>query len=164
MKKTDGLNASIVMAISQLWLKKFAEDESLDDTQFERHKKNLYGFYSDYCNNISDYKVYKIIAKIMQMLNEPFEAVKEFKFKELRSLQGNSKWNVLLEECEKVEKSLIELCQLFEGKGDGSDSSHSMNNEELAFVKTTTIAIEDCFKRPIKEAELVKKYYPAPNN
>lgn len=37
-----------------------------------------------------------------------------------------------------------------------------MNNEELAFVKTTTIAIEECLQRPIKEAELVKKYYPVP--
>ena len=34
MKKTDNLNVSIMMAISQLFMKKYAEDDSLDDKTF----------------------------------------------------------------------------------------------------------------------------------
>lgn len=52
------------------------------------------------------------------MLGEPFAEVKEFKFKELRCLIGIAKWQVLLEECGLVEKAIVELCHLFEGKGD----------------------------------------------
>jgi hypothetical protein len=64
MKKTDNLNVSIMMAISQLFMKKYAEDDSLDDKTFSRHKNVLYAFFKDYCNVINDHKVHKLISKV----------------------------------------------------------------------------------------------------
>ena len=47
------------------------------------------------------------------MLGEPFDEVKQSKFREIRSLQALGNWNVMIDECGRIEKALIELCHLF---------------------------------------------------
>ena len=56
---------------------------------------------------------------------------------EVRSLQKIN-WNVELEQCKLVERAVCEFVNLHE------DDSE-MAKEEKAFVRTTTIAIEECF-------------------
>jgi len=108
MGKTEGLNVSIVAAASQLWLKNYAEDDKLEDVAFARHKKNLFGFFTDYCNAISDHKVHRLFGKVKEMLGEPWTDIKELKLKEIRALQTID-WQVKIESCELIEKALIEL-------------------------------------------------------
>jgi hypothetical protein len=50
---------------------------------------------------------------MQSVLKEPFDIVKEVKFKELRSLQFAIGWETEIETCEKVERSMEELIKLY---------------------------------------------------
>ena len=87
MSKFEGLNAPLLLQIADLWLKKYAEDDSLDETTFLRHKTNLYNFFKDFSNHVNDHRVHRLVCRIKQMLGEPAAEVKEYKLKEMRALQ-----------------------------------------------------------------------------
>ena len=61
-------------------------------------------------------------------------------------------WQVQLKECELIERAICELHELFESK------QIEATNEERAFIRTTAIAVEDCFKRNFKVQNIVELY------
>ena len=148
MAKFDGLNAPLLLQVSQLWLKKYADSDEVEETQFLRHKKNLFQFFKDYSNHVNDSKVHRLVCRVKQLLGEPAAEVKECKLKEIRSLQIVD-WQVRIEECEEMERALLDLVKLFE--------QAPATDEERAFVKTNAVAIEDCLKRKVKE-DLVARF------
>lgn len=73
-----------------------------------RHKKYLYKLFDDLTEKINDYKFWRLIGKVKENFMEPWEEVKELKFKELRALMDIN-WHVNIEKCQQVEKTLGEL-------------------------------------------------------
>lgn len=103
----------------------------------------MYGFFKDFSNHINDHNVHRLVWRIKIALNESASDVKEYKLKELRALMCVN-WQVQLKECELIERAICELHELFESK------QIEATNEERAFIRTTAIAVEDCFKRKFK--------------
>lgn len=68
----------------------------------------------------SDYKIWRLIGRIKISLGEPISEVKEIKMKEIRAIMGIN-WNVEIETCELVERTLIELVNDIFSKGEPSD-------------------------------------------
>jgi len=54
--------------------------------QFVKHKAQLYKFYSEFSNKINDYRVWRLICRIKQVLQEPVAEAIEAKKNEIRSL------------------------------------------------------------------------------
>ena len=73
------------------------------------------------------------------------------KMSEIRSLQKIN-WQVELEQCKLVERAICEVVELF----DASEETE-MNSEEKAFIKTTTMAIEEGLQRKCKIEDLVQR-------
>lgn len=72
----------MIAAISELWLRKYSHFEKSDDVEtYTRHKKALYGFYTDYCNTICDARVLKLICEVKSILGEPWSELKECKLR-----------------------------------------------------------------------------------
>jgi hypothetical protein len=81
------LNGPLLVKIAELFLQKYAGDDSkLSETEFLRHKKNLYGFFKDFSNHINDHNVHRLVWRIKIALNESAEDIKEYKLKEIRAL------------------------------------------------------------------------------
>jgi len=50
-----------------------------------RHKKQLYSFFDDYTEKITDPKIWRLIGRMKTSFMEPVEIIKEIKFKEIRA-------------------------------------------------------------------------------
>lgn len=149
MNHLDGLNGPLLVKIAELFLQKYAGDDSkLSEAEFQRHKKNLYGFFKDFSNHINDHNVHRLVWRIKIALNESAEDIKEYKLKEIRAIMC-ANWQVQPKQCELIERAVCELHELFESK------QIKASNEERAFVKTIAIAVEDCFKRKFKVEGIV---------
>jgi hypothetical protein len=87
MNHLDGLNGPLLVKIAELFLQKYAGDDSkLSEAEFQRHKKNLYGFFKDFSNHINDHNVHRLVWRIKIALNESAEDIKEYKLKEIRAI------------------------------------------------------------------------------
>lgn len=139
----------MLMRISELFINKYANDADLQIETFLKHKQQLYKFYAEFSDKINDYRVWRLIARIKSLLKEPLPAVIEVKKNEIRSLQKPG-WNVNLEVVEFVERAIIDLVGLLE-------EADQLTNEEKAFIRTTTIAIEHALQRKCKIEDLVQR-------
>lgn len=86
MNHLDGLNSQLLVKIAELFLSKYAEDDKMAESDFLRHKKRLFEFFKHFSNQINDYNVHRLVWRVKVTLGEPIEEVKDYKFKELRSL------------------------------------------------------------------------------
>lgn len=143
----DGLNGQLLLKISEIFLDKYVDKEDVTLETFLKHKAYLYKFFGDFSNKINDFRVWRLICRIKQVLKEPLPEVAEAKKNEIRSLQKPG-WNVELEVVENVERALIELVQMLDPH---------FSNEEAAFIKTTAVAIEHALQRKCKMENLVEK-------
>lgn len=76
--------------------------------EFDRHRHQLYRFFEDVTEKISDYKIWRLIGRVKGSLKEPISEIKELKFKEVRCLMKIN-WHVEIEVLELVERTLVEL-------------------------------------------------------
>jgi len=143
------LNGQLLLKLSEVFLDKYVNKQDMTVETFQKHKAALYKFFSDFSNKINDFRVWRLICRIKQVLQEPIEVVIETKKNEIRSLQKPG-WNVELEVVENVERALIELVELLDKKGE-------FTNEESAFIKTTAVAIEHALQRKCKMEDLVQR-------
>ena len=86
MDKLEGLNNTLLLKIAEIWLNKYCNNPDLTQEEFLKHKRNLFSFFKDFSNNIDDYNVWRLVAKIKQLLEEPVDDIKEAKMNEIRSL------------------------------------------------------------------------------
>lgn len=112
MDHLDGLNSQLLVKIAELFLAKYAEDDKMSDAEFLRHKTRLFDFFKHFSNHINDNNVHRLVWRVKVTLGEPPEAVKEFKFKELRALMC-ANWQVTMKQCELIERALYELDEHF---------------------------------------------------
>ena len=148
MDKKEGLNNTLLLKITEVWLGRYCNQPGMQPAEFIKHKKNLYAFFKEFTENVQDYNVWRLIARIRQMLQEPIDQIKEAKMNEIRALQKIN-WHVEIETCELVERAVCELMKILE--------AHGMSNEERAFVKTTAMTIEDTLKRKFKIQDIVER-------
>lgn len=76
--------------------------------EFNRHRHQLYRFYQDVTEKMSDHKIWRVIGRVKSSLKEDIQEIKEIKLKEIRS-QMKINWHVEIETMELVEKTLTEL-------------------------------------------------------
>ncbi len=129
----------MLVKISELFLAKYANDDNLSQSEFLRHKQRLYDFFKNFSNFINDHNVHRLVWRIKLTLGETPTEVKECKLREIRALQVVN-WQVTIKQCELIERAICELDELY---SQGLDCGQ----EERAFMKTTAVAIEECFKR-----------------
>lgn len=60
--------------------------------------------------------MWRLIGRIKSVLREPFDEIKELKFKEIRSLMVID-WENEIDTCEKIERSMEELVKIFTDAG-----------------------------------------------
>ena len=81
------------------------------------NKRQLYTFFDEYTEKIAkDWQIWRLICRIKSVLREPFESIKELKFKEIRSLMIID-WENQIDNCEKIERSLQELMKIYSDAG-----------------------------------------------
>ena len=151
----ESINASLLLKISDVFIKRYIQnqvheaDPDRDEgggappvamDEFLRHKSQLYHFYDQVTEKISDYKIWRLICRVKGSLKEPIEEVKQLKMKELNCMMKIS-WNVDIETCELVERTLGELINDFFSKCPPSE-------EEKSFVRNTAMIIEQTLHRP----------------
>lgn len=101
----------MLLKISELFIEKYVNKPTMSVEEFVKHKKYLYKFYSGFSEKINDFRVWRLICRIKQVLQEPIAEAIEAKKNEMRSLQKPG-WNVELEIVENVERAVIELAEL----------------------------------------------------
>lgn len=84
----------------------------MPEPEFLKHKLRLFDFFKHFSNQINDHNVHRLVWRVKITLGEPAEAVKDYKFKELRSLMCVN-WQVTLKQCELIERALYELDEHF---------------------------------------------------
>ena len=150
----NDLNAHLLLRISDCFIKRYVQNEAHDSdpdrekvkanpttmVEFLRHKAQLYRFFDQVTEKISDDKVWRLICRIKSSLKEPIEEVKALKMKELNCLMKIN-WHVDLELCETVERALGELVNDIFSKCTPSD-------EEKQFVENTAKVIATNLHRP----------------
>ena len=82
----EGLNSTLLLKISEIWLNNYVNKSDMATTEFLRHKGALYDFFKLYTDHIHDYNVWRLISRVKQMLQEPPAEVKEAKMNEIRAL------------------------------------------------------------------------------
>jgi hypothetical protein len=87
MDHLDGLNSQLLVKISELFLNKYAKDESLSDTEYNRHKTRFFAFFENFSNHINDYNVHRLVWRVKGTLGEPIKDQHKSKMREIRSLQ-----------------------------------------------------------------------------
>jgi hypothetical protein len=150
-----------MMKISDCFIKKFLDGVVLEDdpnrmdeentkkitaVEFNRHRHQLYRFYQDVTEKVSDYKIWRLIGRVKGSLKEPIEEIKEIKMKEIRCLMKIN-WHVEIETMEIVERTLAELVK-------DIYSLSPPRAEEKQFVSITCKAIEDGLKRKCTVPEI----------
>jgi hypothetical protein len=133
--RLETVNGMLVMKISDCFIKKFLNGQVHDDDpernseenarkitvqEFDRHRHQLYRFYEDVTEKVSDYKIWKLIGRVKSSLNEPIEELKEIKMKELRCLMKIN-WHVETEALALVERALTELVNEIHSKQKPTD-------------------------------------------
>lgn len=109
-----------MLKISDCFIKKFIKNETHEQdpdrnhsqptsmVDFKRHKAQLYKFYDNVTEKMSDYKFWRLICRIKGGFGEPAEEVKGLKLKEINCLM-KIHWFNDIETCELVERTLSEL-------------------------------------------------------
>ncbi len=86
----ERLTPTMLLKMSDLFLKCYAVKLTVADLQKEEflvNKRQLYNFFDLYTSKVvKDWQVWRLIGRIKSVLREPFEEIKELKFKEIRSL------------------------------------------------------------------------------
>jgi len=151
----ESINATLLLKISDCFIKRYIQNQvheadpdrneegvatPITMGEFLRHKAQLYTFYDQVTEKISDYKIWRLICRVKDNLKEPIEEVKQLKMKELNCMMKIN-WNVDIETCELVERTLGELINDFFSKCLPSE-------EEKSFVRNTAMIIEKCLHRP----------------
>lgn len=108
----DGLNSQLLVKIAELFISKYAENDTLSEKEYLRHKNRLFEFFKGFSNVINDHNVHRLVWRIKVTLGEPLVDAKDYKFKELRALM-NINWQVTLKQCELIERAIIELDEHF---------------------------------------------------
>ena len=105
-----------------------------------RHKEQLYKFYDQITQTLpSDYKIWRLIGRIKSGLKEPISEVKDIKMKEIRAIMKIN-WNVEVEACELVERTVIEMIRDIYSKSPATE-------EDKQFVRNTKKTIEETLHR-----------------
>ena len=108
-------------------------NEPCSEADFKRHKAQLYKFFDQYTEKISDYRVWRLIYQVKRSLAEPMETVKELKLKEIRGIM-HINWQTDIATCELVEKTLGELISEVY-------STIKASEEEKDYIRTTALTI-----------------------
>lgn len=106
--------------------------------EFDRHKQQLYKLYNKVTDKVNDYKIWRLIGRLKSQVGEPIEEIKEIKLKELRAIMKIN-WEVEVETCELVEKTLGELVDdIFPKLEGGPSDAHKIyvNNTAMVIAKT----------------------------
>ena len=77
------------------------------------HKPYLYKFIKNFQEHISDHQIWRMVWRIKTTFKEDPTEVKEAKINEINAM-CKTNWSVQLDVCEVVEKSVIELIQMFD--------------------------------------------------
>lgn len=151
------MNPPLLLKMSECFIKRYVDNERhaddpenklieesekgipLSEEEVQRHKKYLYKFYDNVTEKISDYRFWRLIGKVKENFGEPWEEIKEIKFKELRTMM-NINWEVDIDKCKAVEKALGELVgHVFE--------NIAASEEEKQFVRNTAKTIAQTLQR-----------------
>jgi len=91
-EKTERINVNLVLKLCDTFLKCFVT-KKVEAREFNMAKKQLYGFFDQYTEIVAkDYQVYKLFCRIFTVLKEPYDLRKEYKLKEIRSIQYQPNW------------------------------------------------------------------------
>ena len=67
----DGLNSHLLVKISELFLNKYAKNESMAEEEYLRHKTRFFAFFENFSNHINDYNVHRLVWRMKVTLGEP---------------------------------------------------------------------------------------------
>ena len=135
----ERVNASMMLRICDVFLKSYVATATIADLSKEEflvNKRQLYTFFDEYTEKIAkDWQVWRLICRIKGILREPFDVVKDIKYKEIRSLMIID-WENQIDNCEKIEICLEELMKMFK------DAGKELSADERTYILNTTQAIE----------------------
>ena len=150
----EGLNSKLLLQIVDIYLSKYTVEAGKTREEELRHRKNLYRFFTDYTNCISDFQVWRLYCRIKTELDEPVAELKECKMNEIRALQKIN-WHVDLDQCKLVERAVIEFVEMSDQRS--NEEGGALTSDQKAFIKTTVIAIEEGLQRKCKVEDMVQR-------